>query len=331
MARVYNPTRLMLDANTMATIGNARAEREDSRNRMIASGIAGILRGGQEAIERGNRRAMFEGEEWENPSDWGDKDYQVAKETFINTGDVSALNAYRQRKLQEREQKMREDELATRKKLAEVENRRGTEEAGKVHEEAVDDAMYELETASITANSATASEDEKRIARIKMNRALKTLKKLGVEVEDVQKESVEKKPSGKTDVSVSDEVKVEEPTKTELGKVMEKESVDAKINALEKRMINGFETIKEWEDFNKLVDDVSEATPENQRTAKFNELIKKAKDPRLAKEYREKKESKRKQGLIAKYNNASPKERYLWAIDDPKGFEEAKKLAEGKR
>ena len=120
MARVYNPTRLMLDANTMANIGNARAEREDSRNRMIASGIAGILRGGQEAIERGNRRAMFEGEEWENPSDWGDKDYQVAKETFINTGDVSALNAYRQRKLQEREQKMREDELATRNTLAEI-------------------------------------------------------------------------------------------------------------------------------------------------------------------------------------------------------------------
>ena len=193
MARVYNPTRLMLDANTMATIGNARAEREDSRNKMIASGIAGILRGGQEAIERGNRRAMFEGEEWENPSDWGDKDYQVAKETFINTGDVSALNAYRQRKLQEREQKMREDELATRKTLAEIENRRGREEANKIRESQIDEEKTALYKAIVQAESENVTPDVRMNGEIDIEARRKKLSNLGNPVSDEELEELRKK------------------------------------------------------------------------------------------------------------------------------------------
>ena len=193
MARVYNPTRLMLDANTMATIGNARAEREDSRNRMIASGIAGILRGGQEAIERGNRRAMFEGEEWENPSDWGDKDYQVAKETFINTGDVSALNAYRQRKLQEREQKMREDELATRKTLAEIENRRGREESNKIRASQIDEEKTKLFKAIVQAESENVTPDLRMNGEIDIEASRKKLSDLGNPISDEELEELRTK------------------------------------------------------------------------------------------------------------------------------------------
>lgn len=322
MSRVYNPTRLMLDANTMANIGNARAEREDSRNRMIASGIAGILRGGQEAIERGNRRAMFEGEEWENPSDWGDKDYQVAKETFINTGDVSALNAYRQRKLQEREQKMREEDIKSSKKLAELQDKQGKEDAEKINKEAIDEAMFELETAAVTKNSKTANEDEKKIADIKIKRALNTLKKLGVEIEEIiPKPQASNIPEGGEG---GENVPAEEP------KIGDEESIQAQVNLLKRKMDKGFETIAEWEEFNAEVNDVAKATPEAKRTSEFNEILTKARNPRLAKEYRDKKESERKAALVNKYNSMDAMSRYTWSIDNPKEFNEAKKLAEGK-
>ena len=85
------------------------------------------LKGGQEAIERGNRRALFEGDKWENPEAVNDPDYNAAVETF-NTGDLSgALNAYKMRKMQEREMAMREEDIKSRKKLAELQDKQGKE------------------------------------------------------------------------------------------------------------------------------------------------------------------------------------------------------------
>lgn len=322
MARVYNPTRLMLDANTMATIGNARAEREDARNRMIASGIAGILRGGQEAIERGNRRAMFEGEEWENPSEWGDKDYQVAKETFINTGDVSALNAYKMRKMQEREMAMREEDIKSRKKLAELQDKQGKEDAEKINKEAIDEAMFELETAAVTKNSKTANEDEKKIADIKMKRALNTLKKLGIEIEEIspkpQASDIPEGGEGGEDVSA------EEP------KIGDEESIQAQVTLINRKIDEGFKTIAEQEAFKAEVDEMAKANPEARRSEEFSKAIKRLKDPTLSKEYRDRKESERKAALVNKYNSMDAMSRYTWSIENPKEFNEAKKLAEGK-
>lgn len=322
MARVYNPTRLMLDANTMATIGNARAEREDARNKMIASGIAGILRGGQEAIERGNRRDLFDGDKWENPEAVNDPDYNAAVETFVNTGDLSALNAYKMRKMQEREMAMREEDIKSRKKLAEMENIKGREDAEKINKEAIDEAMFELETAAVTKNSKTANEDEKKIADIKIKRALNTLKKLGVELEEISpKPQASNIPEGGEG---GENASAEEP------KIGDEESIQAQVNLLKRKMDKGFETIAEWEAFNAEVNEVAKATPEAKRTSEFNEILTKARNPRLAKEYRDRKESERKAALVNKYNSMDAMSRYTWSIENPKEFNEAKKLAEGK-
>lgn len=193
MAKVYNPTRLMLDANTMSALIDKGREREDARNRMIASGIAGILRGGQEAIERGNRRAMMEGGDWENPSEWGDKEYEAAKESFINTGDVSALNSYKMRKMQEREQKMRENELATRKTLAEIENRRGKEEANKVRESQIDEEKTALYKAIVQAESENVTPDVRMNGEIDIEARRKKLSDLGNPISDKELEELRKK------------------------------------------------------------------------------------------------------------------------------------------
>ena len=324
MAKVYNPTRLMLDANTMSALIDKGREREDSRNRMIASGIAGILRGGQEAIERGNRRAMMEGGDWENPSEWGDKEYEAAKESFINTGDVSALNSYKMRKMQEREQKMREEDIKARKKLAEMENIKGKEDAEKINKEAIDEAMFELETAAVTKNSKTANEDEKKIADIKMRRALNTLKKLGIEIEEMPKGEESKASNIPEGGEGGEDVSAEEP------KIGDEESIQAQVNLLKRKMDKGFDTIAEWEAFNAEVNEVAKATPEAKRTSEFNEILTKARNPRLAKEYRDRKESERKAALVNKYNSMDAMSRYTWSIENPKEFNEAKKLAEGK-
>lgn len=144
MARIYSPTRNMLEANTILSAFRRGDERDDASKKLIASGLAGLLKGGQEAIERGNRRALFEGDKWENPEAVNDPDYNAAVETFVNTGDLSALNAYKMRKMQEREMAMREEDIKSRKKLAELQDKQGKEDAEKINKEAIDEAMFEL-------------------------------------------------------------------------------------------------------------------------------------------------------------------------------------------
>lgn len=321
MARIYSPTRNMLDANTILSAFRRGDERDDASKRLIASGLAGFVKGGQEAIERGNRRALFEGDKWENPEAVNDPDYNAAVETFVNTGDLSALNAYKMRKMQEREMAMREEDIKSRKKIAELQDKQGREDAEKINKEAVDEAMFELETAAVTKNSKTANEDEKKIADIKIKRALNTLKKLGVELEEIPKKQ---EPKASEIPEGGEGVPAEEP------KIGDEESIQAQVNLLKRKMDKGFETIAEWEAFNAEVNDVAEATPEAKRTSEFNEILTKARNPRLAKEYRDRKESERKAALVDKYNSMDAMRRYTWSIENPKEFNEAKKLAEGK-
>lgn len=320
MARIYSPTRNMLEANTILSAFSRGDERDDASKKLIASGLAGLLKGGQEAIERGNRRALFDGDKWENPEAVNDPDYNAAVETFVNTGDLSALNAYKMRKMQEREMAMREEDIKSRKKLAELQDKQGKEDAEKINKEAIDEAMFELETAAVTKNSKTANEDEKKIADIKIKRALNTLKKLGVEIEEIPKKQDDIPEGGEGGKDAS----AEEP------KIGDEESIQAQVNLLKRKMDKGFETIAEWEEFNAEVNDVAKATPEAKRTSEFNEILTKARNPRLAKEYRDKKESERKAALVNKYNSMDAMSRYTWSIENPKEFNEAKKLAEWK-
>lgn len=311
----------MLDANAILSAFSRGDERDDASKRLIASGLAGFVKGGQEAIERGNRRALFEGDKWENPEAVNDPDYNAAVDTFVNTGDLSALNAYKIRKMQEREQAMREEDIKSRKKLAEIENIKGREDAEKINKEAIDEAMFELETASVTKNSKTANEDEKKIADIKIKRALNTLKKLGIELEEMPKPKASNIPEGGEG---GEDVPAEET------KIGDEESIQAQVNLLKRKMDKGFDTIAEWEAFNAEVNDVAKATPEAKRTSEFNEILTKARNPRLAKEYRDRKESERKAALVNRFNSMDAMSRYTWSIENPKEFNEAKKLAEGK-
>lgn len=322
MARIYSPTRNMLEANTILSAFSRGDERDDASKKLIASGLAGLLKGGQEAIERGNRRALFDGDKWENPEAVNDPDYNAAVETFVNTGDLSALNAYKMRKMQEREMAMREEDIKSRKKLAELQDKQGKEDAEKINKEAIDDAMFELETAAVTKNSKTANEDEKKIANIKIKRALNTLKKLGVELEEISpKPQASNIPEGGEG---GEDVPAEEP------KIGDEESIQAQVNLINRKIDEGFKTIAEQEAFKAEVDEMAKANPEARRSEEFSKAIKRLKDPTLAKEYRDKKESERKAALVNKYNSMDAMSRYTWSIENPKEFNEAKKLAEGK-
>lgn len=321
MARIYSPTRNMLEANTILSAFRRGDERDEASKKLIASGLAGLLKGGQEAIERGNRRALFDGDKWENPEAVNDPDYNAAVETFVNTGDLSALNAYKMRKMQEREMAMREEDIKSRKKLAELQDKQGKEDAEKINKEAIDEAMFELETAAVTKNSKTANEDEKKIADIKMKRALNTLKKLGIEIEEMPKKE---EPKASNIPEGGEDVPAEEP------KIGDEESIQAQVNLINRKIDEGFKTIAEQEAFKAEVDEMAKANPEAKRSEEFSKAIKRLKDPTLAKEYRDRKESERKAALVDKYNSMDAMSRYTWSIENPKEFNEAKKLAEGK-
>lgn len=193
MARIYSPTRNMLEANTILSAFSRGDERDDASKKLIASGLAGLLKGGQEAIERGNRRALFEGDKWENPEAVNEPDYNAAVETFVNTGDVSALNAYKMRKMQEREQKMREDELSTRKTLAEIENRRGREESNKIRESQIDEEKTALYKAIVQAESENVTPDVRMNGEIDIEARRKKLSDLGNPVSDEELEKLREK------------------------------------------------------------------------------------------------------------------------------------------
>lgn len=283
MARVYNPTRLMLDANTMSALIDKGREREDSRNRMIASGIAGILRGGQEAIERGNRRAMMEGGDWENPSEWGDKEYEAAKESFINTGDVSALNAYRQRKLQEQEMKMREEDIKARKKLAEMENARGADVASKERESQIDELMTNLKKALVQRESESVTPDVRSIANIDVAYYRNKLKKdFEIELSDEDIERIGgKKKAEESNAEVvetgSEDISERNKDETFYGKIMSEPDIDARkrilYDSIAKAQRNGISDAEKAE-LADAAEKVSNATDAAKRDKEFLDIKK---------------------------------------------------------
>lgn len=321
MSRIVSPTRNMLEAGTMMDAMRYASEQEDSRNRMIASGIKKLLEGGGSLYDRYKRKSAIESE-GVTPEEANDAEYRSAVNQFIETGNLSGLNAYKMRKMQEREMAMREEDIKSRKKLAELQDKQGKEDAEKINKEAIDEAMFELETAAVTKNSKTANEDEKKIANIKIKRALNTLKKLGVELEEIPKKQEPKTSNIPEGGEGGENVPAEEP------KIGDEESIQAQVNLLKRKMDKGFETIAEWEAFNAEVDEVANATPEAKRTSEFNEILTKARNPRLAKEYRDRKENERKAALAKKYHEmlGSPARLDRWMRENKGEFEEAKKI-----
>lgn len=279
MAKVYNPTRLMLDANTMSALIDKGREREDARNRMIASGIAGILRGGQEAIERGNRRAMMEGGDWENPSEWGDKEYEAAKESFINTGDVSALNSYKMRKMQEREQKMREEDIKARKKLAEMENARGADIASKERESQIDELITNLKKSLVQRDSENVTPDVRSIANIDVAYYRNKLKKdFGIELSDDDIERIGgKKQDAENNEEVvetgSEEISERNKDETLYGKIKSEQDIEARKrifkDEIAKAKRNGISDAEKAE----LADAAEKASNETSAAKRDNEFL----------------------------------------------------------
>ena len=280
MAKVYNPTRLMLDANTMSALIDKGREREDARNRMIASGIAGILRGGQEAIERGNRRAMMEGGDWENPSEWGDKEYEAAKESFINAGDVSALNSYKMRKMQEREQKMREEDIKARKKLAEMENARGADIASKERESQIDELMTNLKKSLVQRDSESVTPDVRAVANIYVSYYRNKLKNFGIELSDDDIERIGgKKQDAENNAEVvgtgSEDISERNKDETLFGKIMSEQDIAARKrilkDAIEKAKRNGISDAEKAE-LADAAEEVSNATDAAKRDNEFLDI-----------------------------------------------------------
>lgn len=192
MARIVSPTRNMLEAGTMMDAMRYASEQEDSRNRMIASGIKKLLEGGGSLYDRYKRKSAIESE-GVTPEEANDAEYRSAVNQFIETGNLSGLNAYKMRKMQEREQKMREEELATRKKLAEVENRRGREEANKIRASQIDEEKTKLFKAIVQAESENVTPDLRMNGEIDIEARRKKLSDLGNPVSDEELEELRKK------------------------------------------------------------------------------------------------------------------------------------------
>lgn len=99
MARIYNPTMLMLDpSNVMNAVrlGREREEQERSARKDILTGVKSL----GEAAGGFTGRALRQSEIGELPED-SDDEWKAAVERFVDTGDISGINAYKQRKAEE--------------------------------------------------------------------------------------------------------------------------------------------------------------------------------------------------------------------------------------
>jgi hypothetical protein len=223
---------------------------------------------------------MMEGGDWENPSEWGDKEYEAAKESFINTGDVSALNSYKMRKMQEREQKMREEDIKARKKLAEMENARGADIARKERESQVEELMTNLKKSLVQRNSESVTPDVRAIANIDVAYYRNKLKNFGIELSD---DDIERIGGKKQDAENNEEVvetgseDISERNKDEtlFGKIMSEKDNDARKrffnDAIAKARRNGISDAEKAE-LADAAEKVSNATDTAKRDKEFIEI-----------------------------------------------------------
>lgn len=239
MARVYSGSRLMLDPTFIISARRAADEREaaarDVRKDIsrgigeIGASIGGAVDYALERKARNERREMME-----NAPDIADPEYKAAVERFVETGDISGLNAYRTikegRERMSREAAARERELAIRKQEAEAMAKKTALEDKKVKEDLIAKAKFDLRDAEIDYRDADTQGDRDK-AKVNIDRALKDLMNAG---EDV---SGYRYPDG---TGATEPETGTEPETPKIG-----ESIKAQINNFKIRLDAGFETPEE--------------------------------------------------------------------------------------
>lgn len=306
MARVYNSTRLMLDPNFILSARRAADEREaaarESR-RDIAKGInqtLGAIGGGIDYalrnMAKSDRRDIMA-----NAPDIDDPEYKAAVERFVETGDLSGINAYRQikegRERMAREEAASEKELGIRKREAETMAQRTALEDAKIKEGLAEKARLDLQEAEIEYKNAITGADKER-AKVNINRALLDLKSAGKDVSGYV--LPDEKPSG--DIG---------GTATE-GAADDGKSIRAQINDFRARLNAGFNTKAEQAAFIAEV----QAKREGAKGAEVDEFVKLIDDARKVKpeekKAEEKKSAQKKKADLYAEKSKSAAEFFVW-------------------
>lgn len=322
MARVYSGSRLMLDPNFILSARRAADEREaaarDVRKDIsrgigeIGASIGGAVDYALERKARNERREMME-----NAPDIADPEYKAAVERFVETGDISGLNAYRSlkesRERMAREAKAREKELAIRKQEAEAMAKKTALEDKKVKDDLISKAKFDLREAEIDYRTAETQGDRDK-AKVNIDRALKDLMNAG---EDV---SGYRYPDG------TGGTKPETGTEPETPKIGE--SIKAQINNFKIRLDAGFETPEEKAAFIADIDKARAGATSAEESA-FVELRQKANNTKDKKT----KENERIEGEKAKARHYAemlkePSKMFIWIEEKPDEVKEYKKFYE---
>lgn len=304
MARVYNSTRLMLDPNFILSARRAADEREaaarESR-RDIAKGInqtLGAIGGGIDYalrnMAKSDRRDIMA-----NALD--DPEYKAAVERFVETGDLSGINAYRQikegRERMAREEAAREKELGIRKREAETMAQRTALEDAKIKEGLAEKARLDLQEAEIEYRNAITGADKER-AKVNINRALLDLKSAGKDVSGYV--FPDEKQSGDIGGAGTE------------GAADDGKSIRAQINDFKARLNAGFNTKAEQGAF---IDEV-QAKREGLKGAEVDEFVKLIDDARNVKpeekKAEEKKAAQKKKADLYAEKSKSAAEFFVW-------------------
>lgn len=251
MARIYNPTMLMLDpSNVMNAVrlGREREAEERATRQGILSGVKSLGESAGGLIGRGLRQSEI----GEVPEE-SDEEWKAVVERFVDTGDVSGINAYRQRQAE----KAYRDKMAEIQKM-EAESAKASAKASlkeqglkeqQMIQEKIDEAQYDLSRA-INAYRKAKPENEKREAMTDYEYAKKRLKRLGVSDDEIRALPVKEEIKVKTEVETEGtETGTEEPQKA-----FGKENYLSQKNDIKNRLNEKFET---QEDVNNLVKELT--------------------------------------------------------------------------
>lgn len=296
MARVYSSSRLMLDPDFILSARRAADEREAAARKVrkdisrgigeIGASIGGAVDYALERKARNERREMME-----NSPDIADPEYKAAVERFVETGDISGLNAYRSlkegRERMAREAEARERELSIRKQEAEAMAKKTELDERKIKESLIRKAELDLDDAKNAFYDAK-TDREKSDALNNMKRALLDIEGAG------------------GDETIADEM-------AEVETDGAKKSIKGQINDLTIRYNNGFKTKAEKVAFIADIDEM-------RKSAKGSELDELISLRDKATKYitdEEKDESKAKSKIdkaneYKKYKDKSPAEFYVW-------------------
>ncbi|MBO7513740.1 MAG: hypothetical protein J6T54_12395 [Fibrobacter sp.] len=211
MARIYNPTMLMLDpSNVMNAVrlGREREAQEQEARKGISQGIGEI--GG--ALAGIGGRALRQSEIGELPED-ADDEWKAVVERFVDTGDISGINAYKQRKAEEayRDKMLALQKLQAKgaKAASEAALAEGKQKDKEMLERERDDAEYGL-TKAITAfrkgQNQEEAIDDYNYYRKKLMRIYPAL---GIPTDEIRELKKEGTPVDKTSEEILSEMTLE--------------------------------------------------------------------------------------------------------------------------